>query len=195
VPIVNGNHYEGAYTLLQTKDGPYGSPIGYWPSSSELTILSGYVFTGWYTKKTNGDEVQRFERFENSGNAVFSSSGNLTLYARFEDIGNMTARSPWSITLRPRGLFEHPIPSRTIPNNKYNYLQSYTSRRLQRIRQILLHELNAAKTNVSSGTTFWSIRRLVHNFAHQVYYTLNQYRFPFITVHADSEKRRAYLTA
>lgn len=179
VPIVNGNHYEGAYTLLQPKNGPYGSPIGYWPSSSELTILNGYVFTGWYTKK--GDEVQRFERFENSGNAVFSSSGNLTLYARFEDIGryDRTFTVEHYLETAPGVFSSTPSASRSYTYNKYNYLQSYTFSDAYSGYSVKSYStnLNAAKTNVSSGDyilvnpAFSSTISLI-----RVYYTLNQYR-------------------
>jgi hypothetical protein len=86
------------------------------------------LFTGWYTKKTNGDEVQRFERFENSGNAVFSSSGNLTLYARFEDIGryDRTFTVEHYLETAPGVFSSTPSASRSYTYNKYNYLQSYT---------------------------------------------------------------------
>ena len=87
VPQANsgGNYdYGNLRSLTPTpKAGLYGTEIGYWPSSSELTIQPGYVFTGWYTEnKDGGQEILKIDRFENTGNAVFTNS-TLTLYAHF----------------------------------------------------------------------------------------------------------------
>jgi len=94
-PIIGDKYYEYIFKSPVTLTGSphtgrYGAEIGYWPSSTEYTTLSGYVFIGWYTELNpliGGDEVGRLERYENTNDVTFGN-GTVTLYARFESIGN-----------------------------------------------------------------------------------------------------------
>ncbi|MEA4938097.1 MAG: InlB B-repeat-containing protein [Christensenella sp.] len=180
VPVVNGSHYEGNYNSLTKKTGVTGAAIGYWPSTSELTILSGYVFLGWYTAKNNGNEVQRFDTFENTGNAVFDSNGNLTLYARFEDVASneRTFTVNHYLETAPGVYSSTPDASRSYTYNKNNVTQTYTFSNAYSGYTVRSYttSANSSKTNISSGDWIlinpWLGTRIT---VVNVYYTINKY--------------------
>ncbi len=180
VPVVNGNHYEGNYNSLTRKTGVTGAAIGYWPSTSELTILSGYVFLGWYTAKNNGNEVQRFDTFENTGNAVFDSNGNLTLYARFDDVASneRTYTVNHYLETAPGVYSSTPNASRSYTYNKNNVTQTYTFSNAYSGYTVRSYttSANSSKTNISSGDWIlinpWLGTRIT---VVNVYYTINKY--------------------
>jgi uncharacterized repeat protein (TIGR02543 family) len=184
VPQANsgGNYdYGNLKSLTPTpKTGLYGTEIGYWPNPSEIVIQSGYAFLGWYTGNNNdGVEVQRIDRFENRGNASFSS-GALTLYAHFEkvDKNDRTYTINHFLETAPGAYPGTPTLSRSYTYYKNDFTANYSFSNAYNGYTVRSYTTNAnsSNTNVSSGdwiliNPMLGTRITVVN----VYYTLNKY--------------------
>lgn len=157
VPGVNGDHYLGNYNSLTKSTGYTGTPVINWPSTTDLTILDGYVFIGWYTDRNHGSEVRRLERFENSGSAVFDGNGKMTLYARFQEVENnyYTYTVDYYLQTAPGDVYSNtPVASRSY-TYKSNKTEDYRFSELYSGYSVAAYSINAVpgKIGTNAGST------------------------------------------